>query len=163
MRKLWNPRNFKAHVSPHEMLQAVVLWSRKKFQFTEQGELESFSRLVSSWSRKESSTVLLIHFKSYICVCPAVSYKCIKPFSQNSVIMFGYLRINLYPKSFSQKYKIKTADLKTKKPNVTIGVSFIQGLKQSVISSLLLIIIKYIKSGIPINVKKLFWPQTSLK
>lgn len=37
MRKLWNPRNFKAHVSPHEMLQAVVLWSRKKFQFTEQG------------------------------------------------------------------------------------------------------------------------------
>jgi len=38
MRKLWNPRNFKAHVSPHEMLQAVVLWSGKKFQFTEQGE-----------------------------------------------------------------------------------------------------------------------------
>lgn len=38
MRKLWNPRNFKAHVSPHEMLQAVVLWSRKKFQFTEQGD-----------------------------------------------------------------------------------------------------------------------------
>nr|NVI71937.1 putative U4/U6.U5 tri-snRNP-associated protein 2 [Cucujiformia] len=23
LRKLWNPRNFKAHVSPHEMLQAV--------------------------------------------------------------------------------------------------------------------------------------------
>lgn len=38
MRKLWNPRNFKAHVSPHEMLQAVVLWSGKKFQFTEQGK-----------------------------------------------------------------------------------------------------------------------------
>ncbi|KAK6633805.1 U4/U6.U5 tri-snRNP-associated protein 2 [Polyplax serrata] len=38
MRKLWNPRNFKAHVSPHEMLQAVVLWSQKKFQFTEQGD-----------------------------------------------------------------------------------------------------------------------------
>lgn len=37
MRKMWNPRNFKAHVSPHEMLQAVVLWSGKKFQFTEQG------------------------------------------------------------------------------------------------------------------------------
>lgn len=37
MRKLWNPRNFKAHVSPHEMLQAVVLWSKKKFQFTQQG------------------------------------------------------------------------------------------------------------------------------
>lgn len=37
MRKLKNPRNFKAHVSPHEMLQAVVLWSKKRFQFTEQG------------------------------------------------------------------------------------------------------------------------------
>ena len=28
LRKLWNPRNFKAHVSPHEMLQvcAVLLY-----------------------------------------------------------------------------------------------------------------------------------------
>lgn len=48
MRKLWNPRNFKAHVSPHEMLQAVVLWSRKKFQFTEQGELESIELVEES-------------------------------------------------------------------------------------------------------------------
>ncbi|XP_027804647.1 ubiquitin carboxyl-terminal hydrolase 39 isoform X2 [Marmota flaviventris] len=38
MRKLWNPRNFKAHVSPHEMLQAVVLCSRKTFQITKQGD-----------------------------------------------------------------------------------------------------------------------------
>lgn len=37
IRKLWNPRNFKAHVSPHEMLQSVVLCSKKKFQITEQG------------------------------------------------------------------------------------------------------------------------------
>jgi hypothetical protein len=36
IRKLWNPKNFKAHVSPHEMLQAVVLCSKKKFQITEQ-------------------------------------------------------------------------------------------------------------------------------
>lgn len=41
LRKLWNPRNFKAHVSPHEMLQAVVLCSKKKFQITEQGNLHS--------------------------------------------------------------------------------------------------------------------------
>lgn len=46
MRKLWNPRNFKAHVSPHEMLQAVVLWSGKKFQFTEQGKWESQPRIL---------------------------------------------------------------------------------------------------------------------
>ena len=37
IRKLWNPRNFKAHVSPHEMLQAVVLCSKKRFQITQQG------------------------------------------------------------------------------------------------------------------------------
>lgn len=38
MRKLWNPRNFKAHVSPHEMLQSVVLWSNKRFQIIEQSD-----------------------------------------------------------------------------------------------------------------------------
>jgi len=42
LRKLWNPRNFKAHVSPHEMLQAVVLCSKKKFQITEQGDAITF-------------------------------------------------------------------------------------------------------------------------
>ena len=38
MRKLWNPRNFKAHVSPHEMLQAIILASKKKFEFTKQSD-----------------------------------------------------------------------------------------------------------------------------
>lgn len=38
IRKLWNPRNFKAHVSPHEMLQAIVLSSKKKFEFTKQSD-----------------------------------------------------------------------------------------------------------------------------
>lgn len=38
IRKAWNPRNFKAHVSPHEMLQSVVLCSKKQFQITEQGD-----------------------------------------------------------------------------------------------------------------------------
>ncbi|ESN98068.1 hypothetical protein HELRODRAFT_185871 [Helobdella robusta] len=42
MRKLWNTRNFKAHVSPHEMLQAVVLCSKKKFQITKQGDALEF-------------------------------------------------------------------------------------------------------------------------
>ena len=36
-RKLWNPRNFKSHVSPHEMLQAVSTLSKKRFKITEQG------------------------------------------------------------------------------------------------------------------------------
>ena len=38
VRKLWNPKNFKAHVSPHEMLQAVVKCSKKKFQITQQSK-----------------------------------------------------------------------------------------------------------------------------
>jgi len=38
VRKLWNPRNFRSHISPHEMLQAVVICSKKKFQFTKQGD-----------------------------------------------------------------------------------------------------------------------------
>ncbi|XP_065186463.1 ubiquitin carboxyl-terminal hydrolase 39-like [Sycon ciliatum] len=41
-RKLWNPLNFKSHVSPHEMCQAVVLASKKKFQITKQGETVEF-------------------------------------------------------------------------------------------------------------------------
>ena len=42
MRKLWNPKHFKAHVSPHEMLQSVVLVSKKKFQITQQGDAVDF-------------------------------------------------------------------------------------------------------------------------
>ncbi|XP_076062038.1 ubiquitin specific protease 39 [Oratosquilla oratoria] len=42
VRKLWNPRNFKAHVSPHEMLQAVVSCSKKRYQFTVQGDAIQF-------------------------------------------------------------------------------------------------------------------------
>ncbi|WAQ96582.1 SNUT2-like protein [Mya arenaria] len=42
LRKLWNPRNFKAHVSPHEMLQSVVLCSKKRFQITSQGDALDF-------------------------------------------------------------------------------------------------------------------------
>ncbi|MFH4978677.1 hypothetical protein AB6A40_005386 [Gnathostoma spinigerum] len=42
IRKLWNPKAFKAHVSPHEMLQASVLCSDKKFQITKQGDAADF-------------------------------------------------------------------------------------------------------------------------
>lgn len=42
VRKLWNSKNFKAHVSPHEMLQAVVKSSKKRFQITQQGDPVEF-------------------------------------------------------------------------------------------------------------------------
>lgn len=38
MRKIWNPRNFKAQVSPHEFLQEVVNVSKGKFAITKQGD-----------------------------------------------------------------------------------------------------------------------------
>lgn len=57
MRKLWNPRNFKAHVSPHEMLQAVVLCSKKNFQITKQGNAMSLYCLYYIW-RMSAGTFL---------------------------------------------------------------------------------------------------------
>ncbi|KAL3310175.1 U4/U6.U5 tri-snRNP-associated protein 2 [Cichlidogyrus casuarinus] len=49
IRKLWNHHLFKSHVSPHDFLQAVVLCSNKRFQFTEQADsVEFFTWLINS-------------------------------------------------------------------------------------------------------------------
>lgn len=42
VRKIWNPRAFKAHVSPHELLQEISLRSGKKFTLTEQSDPVEF-------------------------------------------------------------------------------------------------------------------------
>ncbi|KAI0457857.1 hypothetical protein F5B21DRAFT_461884 [Xylaria acuta] len=41
-RKIWNPRAFKSHVSPHELLQEISLRSNKKFTLTEQSDPVDF-------------------------------------------------------------------------------------------------------------------------
>jgi len=41
-RKIWNPRAFKSHVSPHELLQEVSLRSNKKFTLTAQSDPVDF-------------------------------------------------------------------------------------------------------------------------
>ncbi|KAL6889607.1 cysteine proteinase [Trichoderma longibrachiatum] len=41
-RKIWNPRAFKAHVSPHELLQEVALQSNKRFTLTRQSDPVEF-------------------------------------------------------------------------------------------------------------------------
>ncbi|EGS17236.1 ubiquitin thiolesterase-like protein [Thermochaetoides thermophila DSM 1495] len=41
-RKIWNPRAFKAHVSPHELLQEVSLCSNKRFTLTAQSDPVDF-------------------------------------------------------------------------------------------------------------------------
>ncbi|KAG5996103.1 hypothetical protein E4U54_002649 [Claviceps lovelessii] len=41
-RKIWNPRAFKAHVSPHELLQEIALRSNKRFTLTNQSDPVEF-------------------------------------------------------------------------------------------------------------------------
>ncbi|PSR94292.1 U4/U6.U5 tri-snRNP-associated protein [Coniella lustricola] len=41
-RKIWNPRAFKAHVSPHELLQEISLRSNKRFTLTQQSDPVEF-------------------------------------------------------------------------------------------------------------------------
>lgn len=41
-RKIWNPRAFRAHVSPHELLQEISLRSNKKFTLTAQSDPVEF-------------------------------------------------------------------------------------------------------------------------
>lgn len=36
VKKMWNPKNFKGHVSPHELLQAISFTSEKRFKIGEQ-------------------------------------------------------------------------------------------------------------------------------
>ncbi|PGH15709.1 hypothetical protein AJ79_02303 [Helicocarpus griseus UAMH5409] len=42
VRKLWNPRAFRSHVSPHELLQEVALRSSKRFTLTQQSDPVEF-------------------------------------------------------------------------------------------------------------------------
>ncbi|KAL1891539.1 Ubiquitin carboxyl-terminal hydrolase 10 [Sporothrix stenoceras] len=42
VRKIWNPRAFKAHVSPHELLQEVALRSNRRFTLTAQADPVDF-------------------------------------------------------------------------------------------------------------------------
>jgi U4/U6.U5 tri-snRNP-associated protein 2 len=42
VRKIWNPRAFKTHVSPHELLQDIALRSSKRFTLTDQSDPVDF-------------------------------------------------------------------------------------------------------------------------
>ncbi|GJC93449.1 ubiquitin carboxyl-terminal hydrolase [Colletotrichum higginsianum] len=42
VRKIWNPRAFKAHVSPHELLQEISLLSNKRYTLTAQSDPVEF-------------------------------------------------------------------------------------------------------------------------
>ncbi|KAI6232759.1 hypothetical protein M3Y99_00987000 [Aphelenchoides fujianensis] len=70
LRKLWNPRAFKAHVSPHEMLQAIVLCSEKKYQITKQSDANEFMKfflntlhVALNGTNKTSSSIIYRTFR----------------------------------------------------------------------------------------------------
>ncbi|KAF2405593.1 cysteine proteinase [Trichodelitschia bisporula] len=42
VRKMWNPRAFKSHVSPHELLQEIALKSNKRYTLTDQSDPVDF-------------------------------------------------------------------------------------------------------------------------
>ncbi|KAJ5610436.1 hypothetical protein N7510_007155 [Penicillium lagena] len=63
VRKLWNPKAFRSHVSPHELLQEVALRSSKRFNLTQQSDPVEFMswflnnlHLTLGGSKKPSST-----------------------------------------------------------------------------------------------------------
>jgi U4/U6.U5 tri-snRNP-associated protein 2 len=54
LRKIWNPKAFKGHVSPHEFVQEVSNASQKKFHFGERKDASEFL----SWFLNELHTGL---------------------------------------------------------------------------------------------------------
>jgi U4/U6.U5 tri-snRNP-associated protein 2 len=64
------PIYFQAHVSPHEMLQAVVLCSKKNFQITKQGDAVEFLKwllnalhLALGGTKKHTSSIIYKSFR----------------------------------------------------------------------------------------------------
>ena len=55
-RKIWNPKNFKGQVSPHELMQAVALASNKRFRIGLQSDpVNFFAWFVNSIGRADAS------------------------------------------------------------------------------------------------------------
>jgi len=42
LRKIWNKKSFKGHVSPHELMQIVTTYSNNKFKINEQSDSINF-------------------------------------------------------------------------------------------------------------------------
>jgi len=101
IRKIWNPKNFKGHVSPHELLQAVILKSNKQFIIEKQSDplqlmswlllnLEKEARLKLAAKSKSADIISqcfkgLVEVKSYQPLKGQVGYQAnplteVKPF-----------------------------------------------------------------------------------
>ena len=84
-KKVWNPRLFKAQVSPHEFLQEVTRVSGGKFKLTEQGDPVDFlGWLLNRLHRDMGGTK-----KRNSCQCKTCSYTCL---SANTSCRFSMLQ-----------------------------------------------------------------------
>ncbi|OXA57580.1 putative mRNA-splicing protein ubp10 [Folsomia candida] len=105
MRKLWNPRNFKAHVSPHEMLQAVVLCSKKQFQITEQGDpvmflswfLNAMHKALNGTKKRNSSIINKTFMGSMKVFTKKIEDKDVLSEEESEETTFLYLTCDLPP------------------------------------------------------------------
>lgn len=62
-RKIWNPKNFKGHVSPHEVMQSITLASCNKFKIVEQNDSINFL----SWFLNTTNEFLIKKNKKNTC------------------------------------------------------------------------------------------------
>ncbi|XP_019863948.1 PREDICTED: U4/U6.U5 tri-snRNP-associated protein 2-like [Amphimedon queenslandica] len=101
-RKLWNPRYFlfRAHVSPHEMLQAVSSVSKKRFKIVEQGDpvefmswlLNTLHFALSAGKRKNKSSIVYDTFQGEM----KIYTRKLPPQTENEDEMMDYLKMEEY-------------------------------------------------------------------
>ena len=92
VRKVWNPRNFKGHVNPHEVMQAITGASRKMFKIGTQKDPTMliswlFNNLNAYISTKKKSSIITDLFRGHIEVSSepltAKDIKTVKPSQTN--------------------------------------------------------------------------------
>eukprot|EP00826_Nyctotherus_ovalis_P054387 TRINITY_DN7117_c0_g1_i11.p2 TRINITY_DN7117_c0_g1~~TRINITY_DN7117_c0_g1_i11.p2 ORF type:complete len:182 (-),score=53.10 TRINITY_DN7117_c0_g1_i11:670-1215(-) len=86
VKKVWNPRNFKGHVNPHEVMQAITGASHKMFKIGFQKDptiLTSwlFNSMNSYISTKKKSSIITDLFRGYI----EVSAEALVPSEANMI------------------------------------------------------------------------------
>lgn len=128
LRKIWNQKNFKAHVSPHEMLQGIGIHSKKKFEFTKQGDPILFlnwflSSLLGPKREKCSILKQCIEGKLRVYSKQVLSNELLSdgivPLAEDNIdnISFLYLTLDLPPLPL---YPNKDANGQVLKPQVSI-------------------------------------------
>ena len=73
-RKIWNPRAFKGHISPHEFLQQVTSTTKNQFRVDEQGDpaefltrlLNDFHKQLGGNPRKQASSIIYKLFQGQV-------------------------------------------------------------------------------------------------